>query len=48
LTGFNTLSLVFVATLRREHPNTGAMTHWDEAIAMAALCLIGMMATHPH
>lgn len=46
LTGINTLSLVFLATFRRERPDTSAMTHWDEAIAMAALCVTGILIVH--
>jgi hypothetical protein len=43
LTGFNALTCFFMAQLLREKLNTGALNHYDEALGMAALCLIGRL-----
>jgi hypothetical protein len=43
LTGFNTLSCLFMALMLREKLGTYALNHYDEALLMAALCLIGRL-----
>ena len=43
LTGFNALYLFFTALLLREKPNASTLNHYDEALGMAALCLIGRL-----
>src|ERR1039458_2542128 len=43
LLGFNALPCFFAALLLLEKLNTGALNHYDEALGMAALCLIGRL-----
>jgi len=43
LTGFNALTCLLTALLLREKPNTSALNHYDEALGMAALFLIGRL-----
>ena len=43
LTGVNALTCSLMALIRRERPDTRALTHWDEAIAMLSLYFIGTM-----
>ena len=43
LTGINALTCFFAALLLREKLNTGALNHYDEALGMAALFLIGRL-----
>ena len=43
LTGINALTCFFAALLLLEKLNTGALNHYDEALGMAALCLIGRL-----
>ena len=43
LTGFNALSCFFVALMLREKLGTYALNHFDEALLMATLCLIGRL-----
>jgi hypothetical protein len=48
LSGVNAMSCSLLALLHRERPLTSALTHWDEALAMAALCVIGVLVLHRH
>ena len=43
LTGFNALSCLLIALMLRENLGTFALNHYDEALWMAALCLIGRL-----
>ena len=43
LTGFNAIACFFTALLLREKRNTHALNHYDEALGMVALCLIGRL-----
>ena len=43
LTGFNALSCFFIALMLREKLGTYALNHNDEALLMAALCLLGRL-----
>jgi hypothetical protein len=45
LTGINVITSTAMALLRRERPDTRAMTHWDEAIVMTALFTIARLLT---
>ena len=45
LTGINAITSTAIALLRRERPDTRAMTHWDEAIVMTALFTIARLLT---
>jgi hypothetical protein len=45
LTGFNAISCSIMALIHHDRPNSRAMTHWDEALAMAALFVIARLAT---
>jgi len=45
LTGMNAITSTAIALLRRERPDTRAMTHWDEAIVMTALFTIARLLT---
>lgn len=40
LLGMSTILSAFLATFKREEPFGRAFTHWDEAIAYAALCCL--------
>jgi hypothetical protein len=46
LSGVNAMSCCLLALLHREPPLTCALTHWDEALAMVALCAIGVLVLH--
>ena len=43
LTGFNALTCFIAALLLREKPNTQGLSHYDEGLWMAALCVIGWL-----
>jgi hypothetical protein len=43
LTGCNTVAAFFTALLRGEKLNTRTLTHYDEALWMAGLCLTGRL-----
>ena len=43
LTGFNALTCFIAALLLREKPNTQALSHYDEGLWMAVLCVIGWL-----
>jgi hypothetical protein len=45
LTGFNVISCSVLALIHRDKPNTRAMTHWDEALAMVALFVVALLVT---
>jgi hypothetical protein len=45
LTGFNAISCSVMALIHRDQPNTRAMTHWDEALAMVALFVVARLVT---
>ena len=45
LTGVNAITSTATALVRRERPDTRAMTHWDEAIIMTALFIIARLVT---
>jgi hypothetical protein len=41
LTGVNALTCLIWALVRRERPNGPGLTHWDEALVMTFLSLLG-------
>ena len=43
LTGTNALICAVMAVVHRERPNTRALTHWDEGLAMLALFMVGQV-----
>jgi hypothetical protein len=43
LTGFNAVACFFTAMILREKPNARALNHFDEALGMAAFCLIARL-----
>ena len=43
LTGFNALTCFIAGLLLREKPNTQALTHYDEGLWMAVLCVVGRL-----
>ena len=43
LTGFNALTCFVTALLLREKPNTQALSHYDEGLWMAMLCVAGWL-----
>jgi hypothetical protein len=43
LTGFNAMFSFFAALLLRERPNAPVLNNYDEALGMAALCLIARL-----
>ena len=43
LTGFNALVTFFTGLLRGEKLNARTLTHYDEALWMGALCLVGAL-----
>ena len=43
LTGVNALTCVIWALIRRERPGGLGLTHWDEALIMTFLSLLGSM-----
>ena len=43
LTGFNALTCFITALLLREKPNSQALSHYDEGLWMAMLCVAGWL-----